>query len=272
MPHPASPTRVRSRARPAIPETCHPARAPAVRSQGDPSSIDQTTPAVASVEVARPRVQDERWTSMALWSPNSPHAPRTLSELDVSAELVHKVLFAALADAQLCSAFDSPTAFGSTLWTRSNRYLREELVPLKWTITNSKLILRTIHPSGSFAITAASASGAVGDLTGNVRAKNPKGVATAQMIAANQAMPFVFGNAAIDSFRDDTGSAIPTWFLLYKRTDGAILSELSYPVEMTDLYVDKWMVRLPVEPLETGSGPRNWGDPEAGPDFTVEEL
>lgn len=209
---------------------------------------------------------------MALWNPNSSHGPRDLSELELSADLIHRSLFAAVTDAELCSALDSPTAFGSTLWTRSNRYLREELVPLKWTISNGKLILRTIHPSKTFAITAVSASGGVADLTAKVRAKNPKGDATARLISKNGTMPFVYGDEAIDAFVNAANDDIPTWFLLYKMTKGSMLCELAYPVEMTGAYVDQWSHRLPLLPLEIGTSSQNFDGPDTGPDFTVEEL
>ena len=207
---------------------------------------------------------------MALWNPRGARGPQNLSDLDLDVETIHKSLFAAVTDAQLNSKFDSPTAFGHTMWTRTNRYLREELVPKEWTIRNSKLILRTIHPSKWFAVTATSASGGVGDLTAGVQAKNPKGEATRKLITNNGTIPLVYGMEAVDSF-DSAEDEIPTWFLLYKYTSEGVLSELSYPISMSGPYVDSWQFRLPVPPVDLGGLSDNSDGPDSGPDFTIEE-
>lgn len=207
---------------------------------------------------------------MAAWSPSSPQSPRDLPKLGLTAEIVHRALFAAVTDAQLCTKADAPTASGFILWTRVNRYLREELVPMDWTIRQKDLILRTVHPSGAFAITAISASGGVGQIDArNVRAKNPKGAAVKRVVDKNGTAPFVFGDPRVDdvSLEDEE---IPTWFLLYKWQEGVIHTELSYPIDMSGSFVDKWNPRLLIESLEVAGFSDDIDDPGSGPDFTVE--
>lgn len=207
---------------------------------------------------------------MVAWSPSSLQSPGDLPDLGLTAEIVHRALFAAVTDAQLCTEADAPTASGFILWTRANRYLREELVPAGWTIQQKDLILRTIHPSETFAITAISASGDVGQIGArNVRAKNPKGAAVKRVVDKNGTAPFVFGDPRVDDVPVEDED-IPTWFLLYKWQEGVIHTELSYPIDMSGSFVDKWKPRLLINPLEVTGFSHDIDDPGSGPDFTVE--
>lgn len=208
---------------------------------------------------------------MTLWTPDRLSGPESLDDLGLSVDLVHRSLFSAATDAQLCSDLDSPTAFGFMMWTRANRYVREELRPNDWSISNSNLILRTIHPSGTFAITAVSASGSVGDVTGEVRARNPKGEAVKRMIDRNGTIPLLYGMPEIDAFGDSAGKELPTWFLLYNVTRKAIHSELSYPIDMSGSFVNRWQWRLVNAPLQIEVPGMDDGDAESGPDFPIEE-
>lgn len=209
---------------------------------------------------------------MALWSPSSAEDPRTVSELDLNVELIHKSLFAAVTDAQLCTEHDSPGAPGYILWSRANRYLREQLIPLGWTTDNTKLILRTVHPSSKFAITAISASGSVGEANGtDVRAKNPKGAAVERVVDYNRMAPLVFGDARVDLPPDLDVSGLPTWFVFYKLLREKVSIEVSYPIVMKDGNVAELRPRLLVEPLELGGFSPDLIGPEDGPDFPVEE-
>jgi hypothetical protein len=77
-----------------------------------------------------------------------------LAELGLSIEIVERVVRRADAEASICTALDPPIMEGLTRWGRTNRFLREELVPAAWSYDNPHLLPRTIHPSGEFAIVA----------------------------------------------------------------------------------------------------------------------
>ena len=77
-----------------------------------------------------------------------------LAELGLSVEIVERVVRRADAEASICTALDPPIMEGLTRWGRTNRFLREELVPAGWRYDNPRLLPRTIHPSGEFAIVA----------------------------------------------------------------------------------------------------------------------
>ncbi len=89
-----------------------------------------------------------------------------LAELGLSIDLVERVVRRADAEAAFCTPFDPPIMEGLTRWARTNRFLREELVPLGWGFDNPRNLPRTIHPGGQFAIVAITGD----DVTGLARA------------------------------------------------------------------------------------------------------
>src|SRR5580693_6811965 len=77
-----------------------------------------------------------------------------LGQLGLSLEQVERIVRRADADASMCTLLDPPIMEGLTRWARTNRYLREELVPAGWQFDNPRNLPRTIHPGGQFAIVA----------------------------------------------------------------------------------------------------------------------
>ncbi|MGW3643202.1 hypothetical protein [Streptomyces sp. NPDC005166] len=173
-------------------------------------------------------------------------AVQRLERLDLTPLALHKALAGGSADARMCTEMDAPGMAGYAFWSRSNRALREHLARVGWTYSNSQSILRCIHPSGAFAITAVSGSGSVGDesadFSGSVRTKNPKGSAIAKLVQRNHEQIPLFSLAA----PHDEGEAndIPTWFLLYKSSKNGLTFELSLPVDMHGKNVDTWRERI----------------------------
>ncbi|MGI5330944.1 hypothetical protein [Actinomadura nitritigenes] len=180
-----------------------------------------------------------------------PQAPaeQRLAELGVSRELFRKVLKGAAVEVSGCTEFDAPAAPGFIFWSRANRFLAEELVPSDWKWTSRDSILRVIHPSGSHAITAISADGGVGDLEATVRSKNPKGKAMARLVEKNGQFSLMTRDEVLFGRELDQ---MPTWCLLYKRTRGGTVAELSLPVKMNGKYVNEWQERIPVDLPDLG--------------------
>ncbi|GAA4863426.1 hypothetical protein [Kitasatospora terrestris] len=192
------------------------------------------------------------------------NAVARLQSLDLAPRDLHRPLEAAAAEARLCTDMDSPGMAGYVFWSRTNRFFRERQERHGWTYSNSQTILRCIHPSRRFAITAVSGSGKVGDedaaWSGDVRSKNPKGAAVAKLVQRNfEQLPlFSLPGFPVD---DQEINAIPTWFLLYKSGEEGLSFELSMPVEMHGKYVDTWQERIIL--------PDN---PFAGPQFDIKKL
>ncbi|MFC1409799.1 hypothetical protein ACEZCY_23970 [Streptacidiphilus sp. N1-12] len=187
-----------------------------------------------------------------------------LRRLGLVVDDIHMPLSGASSEARVCTDLDSPGMAGYTFWSRSNRLLRERLLPQGWSYSNAQQILRTIHPSGEFAITAGSGSGLVGDesasWTGEVRTKNPKGPAVARLVQFNFEQLPLFSIPGREESKQDI-NAIPTWFLLYKSTREGLTFELSLPVEMHGKFVDTWRERIIL--------PDN---PFTGPEFDIRKL
>lgn len=175
-------------------------------------------------------------------------AVQRLSELGLAPEDLHKTIAGGSAEARLCTEMDAPGMAGYAFWSRSNRTFRERMVRKGWTFSNAQSILRTIHPTGTFAITAVSGSGMVGEeaagFSGDVRTKNPKGGAIAKLVERNYVQLPLFPAAPPNGVDDLEASDLPTWFLLYKSSKEGLSFELSLPVEMHGKHVDTWRERI----------------------------
>lgn len=171
-------------------------------------------------------------------------ALQRLAQLDVSHELFRRVLGSAAVDVSGCTDFDAPAMPGTLFWSRTNRYLAEELTPKGWKHTRRDSILRVIHPTATHAITALSAEGGVGNPKKPVRSKNPKGRAMAALVEKNGQFPIITRDEVLYGRELDQ---IPLWCLLYKRKEGGGLeAELSLPVGMHGKYINEWNERIPI--------------------------
>lgn len=192
-------------------------------------------------------------------------AVRRLRELDLTPEDVHRAIAGGLAEARLCTEMDAPGMAGYAFWSRSNRTFRERMTPNAWSFSNAQSILRTINPSGTFAITAVSGSGMVGeeaaDFTGDVRTKNPKGSAVAKLVEQNFKQLPLFSVFDEEMESEVEVNDLPTWFLLYKSSNAGLMFELSLPVQMHGKYVDSWLERIIID-----------DNPFRGAEFDIKRL
>ncbi|MEU2075542.1 hypothetical protein [Streptomyces sp. NPDC013489] len=172
-----------------------------------------------------------------------------LAQLDFSKDLFHLALDLAAEDVRGCTDMDAPSMRGTTFWSRTNRYLAEQLTPLGWEYTTRDSILRTIHPDRTHVITAISAAGGVGNLDAKVRSKNPKGPKMAKVVENNGQFVLMTRDEVRWGRELDE---MPTWCLLYKRDKDGISAELSLPVKMHSAYVDEWIERIPLDLPDLG--------------------
>ncbi len=169
-----------------------------------------------------------------------------LAELGLRVEQIERVVRRADADASMCTAFDPPIMEGLTRWGRTNRYLREELVPAGWLFDNPRNLPRTIHPSGDFAIVATTGD----DLTGLAEllptTKYAKGYATAEAVGINGQLTLDFADP---EFAEDFGriadtATLQTWFMLFHVDDEGFRVELSLPDGIADGKITSWAERI----------------------------
>jgi hypothetical protein len=177
-----------------------------------------------------------------------------LEELGLTVEMVERVVRRADAEASVCTHLDPPIMEGLTRWARTNRYLREELIPAGWTFDNPRNLPRTIHPSGDFAIVATTGD----DLTGLAellpRTKYPKGYATAQAVEVNGQLTLDFGDFDLgpDAGRAGDAGDLLTWLLLFHADEDGFRAELSLPDAIADGRITSWAERIimPVFPRD----------------------
>jgi len=177
-----------------------------------------------------------------------------LAELGLTIELIERVVRRADAEASMCTALDPPMMEGLTRWGRMNRFLREELIPAGWRFDNPRNLPRTIHPSGEFAIVAATGDELTG-LAGLLPAtKYLKGDATVQAIVINEQLTLDFGDFAPgpDDIPVGGSGEMLTWFMMFHTEEEAFRVELSLPNAITDGRITSWAERiiLPVFPRD----------------------
>jgi hypothetical protein len=151
-------------------------------------------------------------------------------------------------EASFCTPLDPPIMEGLTRWARTNRFLREELIPLGWTYDNPRNLARTIHPSGEFAIVAATGDELTGlaDVLPGTRYR--KGEATTAAVEANEQLAFDFPDLDVTHFVTGT-AAIRTWVLLFHADEDEFRVELSLPDRIEDGRITRWAERIILPPF-----------------------
>jgi hypothetical protein len=171
-----------------------------------------------------------------------------LAELGLSIGLVERVVRQADAEASFCTPLDPPIMEGLTRWARTNRFLREELIPLGWRFDNPRNLPRTIHPGGRFAIVATTGD----DITGLAdllpAPKYAKGYATTRAVEVNEQLTLDFGDFDLAGL--PSRDHLLTWLLLFHTADDGFHVELSLPDRIEDGRITSWAERiiLPVFP------------------------
>ena len=177
-----------------------------------------------------------------------------LAELGMTVELIERVVRRADAEASMCTKLDPPIMEGLTRWARMNRFLREELVPAGWWFDNPRNLPRTIHPSGVFAIVAATGDELTGFANLLPATKYLKGDATVQAVAINEQLTLDFGNfgPGLDDSRAEGPGDVLTWLLLFHIDEEGFRVELSLPDAIIDGRITSWAERiiLPVFPRD----------------------
>jgi hypothetical protein len=177
-----------------------------------------------------------------------------LAELGLSVQIVERVVRRADAEASICTLLDPPIMEGLTRWGRTNRFLREELLPVGWTFDNPRNLPRTIHPSGQFAIVATTGDELTGLLDLLPATKYAKGYATVQAVETNEQLTLDFGDFDLGAADGQTrnGGDLLTWLMLFHVDDEGFRVELSLPNAIFEGRITSWAQRiiLPVFPRD----------------------
>jgi hypothetical protein len=184
-----------------------------------------------------------------------------LDALGVAAEVLGNACHYGLQHAFQCTRHDPPMLPGVLAWGKTMRYLRDQLVPLGWTVSNARNYATVVHPQGGLAITVAAGDANTGLSDAVPSTKHEKGPATRDAVRQNQ---LTFADVS-ESFpvptRDDLGSL--TWLLLHYADEEReeIRMELSLPQDMTaDGYVTTWRERILLPSVPFSPTPEEAGD------------
>jgi hypothetical protein len=169
-----------------------------------------------------------------------------LVQLDLSAELIGRVLSRADQETEGCTPLDPPILQGLLRWGRTTRFLREELIPVGWSQDNPRNLARTIHPSGDFAIVVATGGVGTGLTNGDPGTRHRKGNATSEAVRANNQLSFDLGPLVyVERAVQEVRSLLPhTWLLLFLVDGDVIRAELSLPAAFEDGRITEWLDRI----------------------------
>lgn len=177
-----------------------------------------------------------------------------LTALGLTIEIVERVVRRADAEASMCTPLDPPIMEGLVRWGRTSRFLREELIPAGWHFDNPRLLPRTIHPSGEFAIVATTGDELTGLADLLPTTKYSKGYATVQAVEINEQLTLDFGDFDLGTPDGQTrdASGLLTWFMLFHLDEAGFRVELSLPDAIVDGRITSWAERiiLPVFPRD----------------------
>jgi hypothetical protein len=172
-----------------------------------------------------------------------------LSELGLDVSTIERVVRRADAEASTCTALDPPIMEGLTRWAKTSRFLREELIPQGWTYDNPRNLARTIHPSGEFALVAATGDELTGLPEVVPTTRYRKGEATVRAVHANEQLAFDFGESWNSMLLDVDEGALLTWFLLFYADEHEFRSEVSLPNHIQDGLITGWAERIILPPF-----------------------
>ena len=173
-----------------------------------------------------------------------------LSYLDLTPDVLWDAVLYGQGYAAECTLNDPPSTRGFITWGKTNRMLRDLLIPKGWSQANAQNYATTVHPSGSSAIAVASGDSYTGIPDKRPSTRTDKGPATEQAIAVNQL-----------SFASIPGSGPEweqrqTWLLLHYLDEESdeVRAELSLPTAISpEGRVGEWQERIILPPPSDGT-------------------
>lgn len=168
-----------------------------------------------------------------------------LREIDLTPAVLQEALKAGLAAVALCTANHPPGYRGIVMWAEAIASLGEQLAPEGWHRDDRENYSTVLHNGGTLGIAVAAGTADTGRANGQPSTRHAKGPVTHQVVERNAFLPFDHLPENLDALTP------PIWLLLHYRDDGALRSELSFPVAIDESgYVTAWGTRLILSPIE----------------------
>lgn len=190
-----------------------------------------------------------------------------LAEIGLSFDVLRDAMLAGETARDSCTTNDPSNAAGFDAWARTVRALRERLTIAGWVRDDSDGLPTVIAPSGEIAIVVATGDEATGDRDKTPKTKYPKGPATVAVVERNSRQGDLF-RPAVERVTIPNPNH-KTYFLLRRRSDDFVFSELSVPDAIgDDGRVEDWARRIILEPISLNPQ-AGGGLPDRGEEITV---
>ncbi len=176
-----------------------------------------------------------------------PRATARLAELDLTEDILIRVVQAAEMERRSCSPLEPTIAPGFKAWATAYRVAAELLMPRNWERVELRGLPRLLNPETRVAIAIVGGDEATGRNTGpDPKSKTPRGSQSIFLVRSNEhqlAIPFAEGQR----FRrlPDDAEQITWWLLIYSDGISALRAELSLPVGLgEDNRLSRWQERI----------------------------
>lgn len=194
-----------------------------------------------------------------------------LRDFGLTVEPLHAALKAGFLARASCTPYDPVTTPGTDAWSRTNRRLRELLVPHGWRQDDPSNVPLTINDEQAFALTATTGNDRTGLVGPDPHTKSRrKGNAMFAALERNRRRgPDLFPESLPPALRlAEQTFQYPTWTLLFRMTDDEIWCELSLPITLEDGEIVDWAERILLSQPGIEPGDYSRSD-DLGADFDV---
>lgn len=195
-----------------------------------------------------------------------------LARLDLEEEILLTAARASYLAKANATANHPPMHAPFVAWSEAVRALRDGLVIRGWQRNNEKNWPRTIHPSGTIALTVATGNEATGRAADSPTTKAAKGPSTVDALEVNRGLQFWLPGmepAMTLNAGDEEESKTVTWLLLVHLAADEIRAELSLPLDVDrDGRVAVWRQRIMLRSIPLDSEPVEVSPPQL-PDIDV---
>ena len=174
-----------------------------------------------------------------------------LAAAGLTDDVIRRVVLRGETERDSETPFDPPTRGGMTAYYERVRALREELVPLGWSVDNTKNFCTTVSPCGGYAVAFVSGDAFTAGEDRTPQPTYPRGAATAY--AVNKAQLHLF-----DEPEPEEDALPQVWFVVVHRPPGQseVRVELSLPEAIADDgTVTRWVERHPLEIIDITTPP-----------------
>lgn len=164
-----------------------------------------------------------------------------LQALDLSSQILLNALQAGIGALALCTRDHPPVYRGAVLWGETMYSLRNQLAPQKWVRDDTANFSTVLRQDKKIGIAVATGNPGAGMEFNSPTTGRKRGPITRQFVERNATIPYL----PFDPPIRDENIKTAIWFLLHRRDNKIMRSELSFPIAIDGSgYITDWGERI----------------------------